>query len=508
MAAINYTDLDLESEFGKNLPEVLKEQFWIPIRENIKTLLKNSTTGNANIEWLNSAPIDKQPRAYQREKVADLPWKQELLVSVIEKVTGKDCVVLNMIHIRIVEKDGEVYYELIDGQQRVTSITDFVNNKFALGNNFMIGDLDLSGLTFKDLQMKGGEYAEIAMGIMKYEIVTTFYKGLSDQDTADLFVYKLNNTIDLNPQEMRNAILGGLSEWIRETARGKTKKKDGIQHPIFETVLNSDGDKTLIHFRLKGNTQKISERMDRDLWLANLTYLALNGWKNGISGQDKVTEFYKNNQADGAKYKKDFIDKKTITSLLNLGLDICKTTPDMYKHKLTSMNLTMMILYARDLKKSHGKINLDLFVTEWFSLAYEWNDTKKKKYEGLFEANGKTPMKPFWDNFGGINSNAINTICNVVDANLSNVGIDIDTRNFTKKQIVDKLIEQGGLDYYTKKLLKLENAVGDHIIARSEGINNGGVTEMHNLAVTSDFNNRTKSNMSAEAFENQMEAIA
>ena len=180
----------------------------------------------------------------------------------------------------------------------------------------------------------------------------------------------------------------------------------------------------------------------------------------------------------------------------------------MYKHKLTSMNLTMMILYARDLKKSHGKINLDLFVTEWFSLAYEWNDTKKKKYEGLFEANGKTPMKPFWDNFGGINSNAINTICNVVDANLSNVGIDIDTRNFTKKQIVDKLIEQGGLDYYTKKPLKLENAVGDHIIARSEGINNGGVTEMHNLAVTSDFNNRTKSNMSAEKFENQMKAVA
>jgi hypothetical protein len=310
MAAINYTDLDLESEFGKNLPEVLKEQFWIPIRENIKTLLKNSTTGNANIEWLNSAPIDKQPRAYQREKVADLPWKQELLVSVIEKVTGKDCVVLNMIHIRIVEKDGEVYYELIDGQQRVTSITDFVNNKFALGNNFMIGDLDLSGLTFKDLQMKGGEYAEIAMGIMKYEIVTTFYKGLSDKDTADLFVYKLNNTIDLNPQEMRNAILGGLSEWIRETARGKTKKKDGIQHPIFETVLNSDGDKTLIHFRLKGNTQKISERMDRDLWLANLTYLALNGWKNGISGQDKVTEFYKITKPMVLNIRKILLTKK------------------------------------------------------------------------------------------------------------------------------------------------------------------------------------------------------
>ena len=143
MAAINFTDLELE--FGKHLPEVLKEREWIPIRENIKDAEKKSTIGVANIEWLNSAPIDNQPRAYQREKVAGLLWKQELLVSVIEKVKEVDCVVLNMIHIRIVEKDGEVYYELIDGQQRVTSITDFVNNKFALGNNFMVGDLVISG---------------------------------------------------------------------------------------------------------------------------------------------------------------------------------------------------------------------------------------------------------------------------------------------------------------------------------------------------------------------------
>ena len=76
------------------------------------------------------------------------------------------------------------------------------------------------------------------------------------------------------------------------------------------------------------------------------------------------------------------------------------------------------------------------------------------------------------------------------------------------KQIQDKLIEQGGLDGWTGKPLKIENAVGDHYIPRSAGIVNGGVTEYHNLVVTSDYNNRTKSNMDADAFDKQMKAVA
>ena len=55
------------------------------------------------------------------------------MVSVIEKILCVGYVIMNTIHIRIIVKDnGEVFYELVDGQQRVTSILDFIENKYAL----------------------------------------------------------------------------------------------------------------------------------------------------------------------------------------------------------------------------------------------------------------------------------------------------------------------------------------------------------------------------------------
>ena len=62
------------------------------------------------------------------------------MVSVIEKVTGIDITILNMIHIRIKYINGKLTFELIDGQQRITTILDFKNNIYPLGDNFFVGD--------------------------------------------------------------------------------------------------------------------------------------------------------------------------------------------------------------------------------------------------------------------------------------------------------------------------------------------------------------------------------
>ena len=59
-------------------------------------------------------------------------------------------------------------------------------------------------------------------------------------------------------------------------------------------------------------------------------------------------------------------------------------------------------------------------------------------------------------------------------------------------------------DGYTGQPIELEDCVGDHVIPRSEGIENGGVTEYHNLIVTSASNNSIKSNMNADSFRKQV----
>ena len=151
------------------------------VEEKVDRLLeieKQSWTESIAVSWLetitNNQQLDTQAREYQREKVGDEAWKQNLMISIIEKVTEVDITILNMIHIRVKIVNGIVTFELIDGQQRVTTILDFIKNGFALPDNFQVNDLDLSGMTFADLVKKGGEYKEIADGIKNFEITTSF----------------------------------------------------------------------------------------------------------------------------------------------------------------------------------------------------------------------------------------------------------------------------------------------------------------------------------------------
>ena len=83
--------------------------------------------------------------------------------------------------------------------------------------------------------------------------------------------------------------------------------------------------------------------------------------------------------------------------------------------------------------------------------------------------------------------------------------IEMDQRvSFSDEDIYKKWKEQGMKDGYTGDALEFEYAVGDHYIPRSEGVKLGGVTEYDNLIVTSDVNNRIKSNMNPESFKEQV----
>ena len=98
--------------------------------------------------------------------------------------------------------------------------------------------------------------------------------------TAELFVEILNNTNDMKPQEIRNAITGLFSSWVRDIARGngKTGKQKQKPHKLFEVVVEK-GKNVLKHFgrfTLRG-------RMEIDEWVSELVYMWTHGWKTGVS---------------------------------------------------------------------------------------------------------------------------------------------------------------------------------------------------------------------------------
>ena len=78
--------------------------------------------------------------------------------------------------------------------------------------------------------------------------------------------------------------------------------------------------------------------------------------------------------------------------------------------------------------------------------------------------------------------------------------VEIDVRNFSKAQIIQKWEEQGRICFFTGQSLELKDIAGDHYIPRSWGIKKGGVTEIDNLAVTSKKLNLKKLNMHGDDF--------
>lgn len=130
------------------------------------------------LHQMSTGQLNTSPREYQREKVATLFWKQELLRTVLIDKVAK----IPELHIRVITKDrvGTVFsksiLELLDGQQRATTLIDFINNEFQTGNLPSISGYDLSNKFFKDLDQS------IRDKFFEYTLGYTAYININDND--------------------------------------------------------------------------------------------------------------------------------------------------------------------------------------------------------------------------------------------------------------------------------------------------------------------------------------
>jgi len=101
---------------------------------------------------------------------------------------------------------GGTVHSIIDGQQRLGSIFDFVNNKFPLKKNYVdFKEADYVDKTFENLT------DEQRTKIWQYPLSVRFIKRVIGQDDIVNMFLRLNSTsTTLNPQELRNAEYNGL----------------------------------------------------------------------------------------------------------------------------------------------------------------------------------------------------------------------------------------------------------------------------------------------------------
>ena len=154
--------------------------------------------------------INPKPQ-YQRTEVWT-PKKKQLLIDSI--LRGYD---LPKFYLR--SSDDQYEHEIVDGQQRLRAIWEFLNNKYPLGeasNN--IPDFgDLVGKKWS--QLSSSERDQIG----EFELSIALVEEASDLEIRQLFL-RLQEGISLNPAEKRNAMPGNMRDFIAKLA----------EHNIFE----------------------------------------------------------------------------------------------------------------------------------------------------------------------------------------------------------------------------------------------------------------------------------
>jgi len=458
-------------------------------------------TGEAPLGWLRSAArdalLETGAREYQREKVTTIPWKQNIMRTILYNRFAR----IPQIHVRVQEIDaGDYKFELIDGQQRTTAALDYLDNKFPLPDNLKTHDgIKVGGLYANELRDK---YRAVYNRIIEYRLTVLWYENLDDDQVSLLFVEVLNNTTNMNPQEMRNAIRGLFSTFIRDHSRFEK------MHPLFarKTIKDSKGVKTVLEYLPK---LTLKGRMEVDEWLTQLIYLYEHGLVKGIKNK-KLNDWVRNIQKEGefahsASSKFRPYERKW-KAYMDFAYKIITSVSSKNKERLTPLSAMILVSYANEIEKRGMSVgNPRKFSDAYFNVIDKWSDTKTKLYANQLTATGKQ-MPPMSELFGGKNENAIATIVKILDKELNADSkmfglIELDPREtFSKKDILKKWKEQKYKCFYTGEELDEEDIAGDHYVPRSWGIERGGVTEYSNLRVTSERLNLQKLNMHGDDF--------
>lgn len=463
-----------------------------------------SHNGAVSADWLYTATLKRDletsSREYQREKVASVSWKQNIIRTILCNPYAR----IPQIHIRVMNLGDDSYsFEVIDGQQRTSAIIGYLNSEFPLPDYFETSDkIDVSGMYAADMRKHAPKVYE---RIKQYQITCIWYENLDDDQVARLFTEVLNNVNNMKPQEIRNAIRGQLSTYIRNSARFETP------HELFTKVITKAGKKKEKEELKYLPKLTLNGRMEADEWLSQLIYLNEMGPEKGLKGQKELTKWIRNMQAPGAEAsmssRKFASMRNRCDELLKFAFKIISSVNTNRRSELTPAQAMFLVLYGRSLEKGNYTVqDAKKFTDAFFYVLEKWSDLKKKVYQNHSTADGGF-MPPMVQLFGGKNDNAIKTVFWILNKELTEMGADffglteLDPReSFTKKDILTKWKEQGYKCFYTGRMLEEDELVGDHYIPRSWGIDKGGVTEYTNLVVTDKQTNLQKLSMHGDDF--------
>lgn len=198
--------------------------------------------------------IDTNPD-YQRPAVWSTSQKQLLMDTILK---GYD---IPKFYWRKIASNPDKY-EVVDGQQRLRAIWEFVAGKFKLSKTAeKIGDYEIANKKYSDLP------DDIRINFDGYPLDVVVISDSDEDEVREMFL-RLQNGTSLKAQEKRNAMPGNMRDFVKELTK----------HDFFVNSVSFS-----------------NKRFDHDLVTAQMCLLEINGEPCNVKNNDlnKMYENYK-----------------------------------------------------------------------------------------------------------------------------------------------------------------------------------------------------------------------
>jgi len=203
-------------------------------------------------DMVDSQIIDLSPK-YQRRERWEVERQSELIESFLLNVPVPP--------IYLAEEDYGIY-SIIDGKQRITAVTDYLNNGFALKG--LEEFPELIGARFRDLP----KALQAALRVRPFLRVITLLKQSHPRLKYEVFIRLNRGGIRLNNQEIRNvAFRGALNDAIYAASENlllrSALKIDGPKSAAYQQM--QDAEYVLRFLTLKDTWENFSGSLSRSM---------------------------------------------------------------------------------------------------------------------------------------------------------------------------------------------------------------------------------------------------
>jgi len=284
--------------------------------------------------------IDTNPD-YQRPPVWSISQKQLLIDTILR---GYD---IPKMYWRKVAKNPDKY-EVVDGQQRLRAIWEFMDGDFTLSKDAE----PINGIEMKNISYNGKSERmlpdDLRLSFDTYTLDVISMTDTDEEEVREMFL-RLQNGTSLKAQEKRNAMRGNMRDYVKQIA----------SHKFFD------------------NCKFENSRYTYDLISAQMIRIELNGGPCNVKNSDlnKMYELNEEFDVNGPKAKKI---KKVLDFLLSA---FPEKTPELERYSTLSLYILISQLMEKYVYKDKYEI-----LNKWF-LDFE----KYRREQKILDADSCDP---------------------------------------------------------------------------------------------------------------------